>query len=124
MSSYYLCAAKDHYVEQHRGETLKGCPAQLGERTKCGSTLRLAPTAERPCTRCNRGQFVDYEPGVAACSWCGAEKRISTPSDQDFSVTKEGGQHPAPVVTKKRPMTGAERVAAYRARKRAVRPNA
>ena len=109
MTTYYLCKGKDHYVQQHRGESLgvgSNCPV-IG----CASTLRTAPTEEAStCPTCNRGvlvQTVVDDVDSTVCSFCAARRDVHAPESSSEGVTKQ------------RPMTGAERVAAHRARKRA-----
>lgn len=107
--TYYLCNGKDHYVQSHRGEKLdvgSKCPVY-----GCPSKLRMAPTEEaQKCPTCNRGvlvQTVVDDVDSTVCSFCAARRDVHAPE-----ASSEG-------VTKRRPMTGAERVAAHRARKRA-----
>lgn len=103
--SYFTCA-KDHYVQQHRGETLftgATCPAR-----DCGSRLRPAPEGDLEadrCRTCNRGINLPTEvDGVDSlvCSFCAARRDVPAQT----------------VPAAPRAKTVAERVAKHRAKKR------
>ncbi len=103
--TYFLCS-KDHYVQAHRGETLSvgsTCPA-----TDCASKLRPAPEQGESvtCPGCFKGLLLPVEvdgKAVELCSYCG-QSRLARNVEQTVPAAK----------------SGAERVAAYRARKRAA----
>lgn len=102
MTQYFSCA-KDHYVSQHRGEVLATgsvCPAR-----DCSSRLRPATEESTTCPGCNRGLLILTEVdgvNVELCSFCG-QSRLAR-NAEDVPAAK----------------SGAERVAAHRARKRAA----
>lgn len=109
--TYFVCAAKDHYVTERRGDRLfpgATCPAR-----DCGSKLKPAPTGDgldSLCPTCSKGLLLPVTIDgldVRLCSFCGRSRLV-----QVAEAPEEG-------VTPARPQTGAERVAAHRARKRA-----